>query len=1034
VPTKHSLLQNALILDTETTGLRRGSGIHELAIFDLEKQSVQEYILRPNYVKTLGNELQEHTRLATSPLDQHKGVYPTRWMDVLRAQLVMDNAIKETATDKQVTQALERSNPWLARMLKKGSAPHLQGEPESPIAQADRARVLKEWGVKSYNRKEMDVVDLMKFDGEFSRAVRGRTLWIANAAFEAKQIGAQLGAMQQQGLATDIKATLETASEAADPFYVTGKDINQARVIAQESGDWTGLWKAYKQHPPKAGETAVRDIQDVLRSMTSYGKQLGLLDAPKNVYFGTGMDISFRLFGSLEKDQGLARKLFNFSEVHRAAEDAAITEAYVLRKGLHYTEVLQNVAEESDLGKKYISMAKEGEGPLAEISKYFARLDSLSANIHETNLIKRLERAQRDLLVQGETYQVSGFKRVHQMSQVTPSGLTEQVPRLIPNRVKMTSMDEVLNLIKTEGYYPGVDAEAHLAQMQESIAGKTGQAQLDSLSSHLDKKTNNIVSGQIEAQTDILMNLENRGLGRLVTRNSPIAKAGHLVADAMSQMKVPALVKGWGALAGGLALAGGTWSMLAGNAEPVRETPSLVTYSYNDWLQRQENFYGQRSQFDQKQGMHEGGILGAMRSISTDFGSPYQGMMGSQVVQYDQELLREREKFLRRQYQARHFDSQVGLHGLYGPFKSAIRRKGYSYIPPGQKVRRGKYSGLKGDLLEIDVSESTWKMEVEDADTVALKRGGIRGFVGDMFGLNRSYKFRLAGVDAPETYHGSASYHAPQPGAVESAEAFKRLVEGANDLKLVYDPGETTYGRMMGAVIADGKNLNFEVVRRGLGVSLPFEQHGQEMIDYDALNKLQAHAVSANRGIFARPYFQAFHDITKNLDKPITMNTLTKKDRLSGNLALMDTVSLMEQAESQGFYNTATRTEAARLGTVVRSGTDKLRPAIGGPVAAHYNGYMQQMQRDLGNFTRTRGTGKVPNKFRRQGNYGKLDSNLALDSMGHTNSIWTRRRLKAYENYGSGQAMKNMRKSRMMLEQRRVNKQIFANPVQHNMM
>lgn len=1037
MPPEHSLLQNALILDTETTGLTRGSGIHELALFDLENRSLREYILEANYVQVQASKAQEHTKLASSPLDHHQGVYPTRWMDAIRAQLVMDNVVKDTATDLQVRRALERSNPWLANMLKSGSAPHLLGELEDPIKEAERRKLLKDWGVRSHNRRELSVIELMKADGEFSRAIRGKTIWIANAAFEAKQIGAQLGAMQEAEVATDIKARLETASASPDPFYVTGRQVNEARVMAQQTGDWTQVWKAYKQFTPKAGETAVRDIQDVLRAMTSYGKKLGLLDAPRNVYFGTGMDLSFRLLGSLEKDPELARKLLGFKELHRAAEDAAITESYVLKKGLHYTEVLQNVAEQTELGKEYIGLAKKGEGPLAEISKYFARLDALQGEIHEVNLIKRLERAQRDIFVQEDTYQVRGIKGVYHMKQTTPSGGVEHVPRTIPDRARMTSMEEVVGFIKREGFYPGVDVDAQFAEMQAAVSGKTGQERLDSLSEYLHKKTANRISDRIDAEREMLMNTENRGLGRLVSRHSDTVtgRAGHLVADAMEQMKPGTIGKGWAVAAGSLAVAGGMWSLLGGNAKPARETPSLVTYNYHDWLQRQEQFYGQRSQYEQNQGMHDGGILGKMRQVATDFGSPYQGMQGSQMVMHDQELLAQREKFIRQQYKATHFHPEVGLHGINGPFKSAVRRKGYSYIPPGNQVTPGKYSGLKGrDLLEIDVSEGSWKMEVEDADTVTLKRGGLRGFVSDIFGMNRGYKFRLAGVDAPETYHGSASYHAPQPGAVESAEAFKQLVEGANNLKLVYDPNQTTYGRMMGAVIADGKNLNFEVVRRGLGVALPFEQHGQEMIDYQALDKIQAAAVSSNRGIFARPYFQAFHDATKGLDRPVTLNTLTKTDRLSGNIALMSTLRLMENAESMGMYNTAMRTEAAALGSVLRNGVDNVQPAISGPVAAHYNGYMGQMQRDLGNFTRSHGSRVKQNRFSHRGGYGKLDSNMALDSMSHTNSVWTRRKLQAFENYGSGQLIAQNRKAKMQIAQRRINNEFFNSPIRHQVM
>lgn len=1038
MPSAHTLLQNAVILDTETTGLARGSGIHELAVYDFETQAVHEYFLRPNYVETYTNPLQEHTRLASSPLDRHIGQYPERWMDVIRAQLVMDKQVEKTATNKQVLRALETSNPFLARALEQGKHPHLLGKPQDPRELKARERALKASGqVRQLVSHEAAIQDVLAEGGALERAIRGgehrqgRTVWIANAAFEAKQVGAQLGAMGAEH-ADRIKSLLETSSGSPDPFYVTGSEVNLARVQAQLTGDWSGVYRAYKQFVPRAGETAVRDIQDVLRSMMSMGRNLGLVEFD-DPYLGTSMDTSSRLFGSLEPDRQQALQRLLTPEVHRAAEDVAKTESYVLRKALHYTGVLQQVADDTELGRQYLDQARKRSGPLYEIAAYFERLSSLRQTSQEANLVKRLARAEHDFMEMGKTWQRTGISGISTMRQKTPLGAERQVPRVEYSRRAFTSREDLVKYLAEEGRYQGIDIAGRMSEMQEYLGDTSKQARAQKLSEYLQEKAANVVDEKIRAEADMLVDLQNRNLGKVVSRHGLAGRAASDVVDAMSQMKAPSLIKGWGALAGGLTALGVGWSLIAGNSKPTRDAPSLVTYNYKEWLQHQEGFYGQRSQYEQTQGMHDSGILGSMRRIATDFGSPYQGIMGSQVVFHEQELLNQREKWLREQYGARHFDPEIGLHGLYGPFKQAMR-KGYNYIAGGRPA--GNYAGLQGDLLELDLTKGNWRIKVEDADTIVLQQGGVRGGLASFFGMNRKYSFRLAGLDAPETSHGETSYHAPMPGGEASKAALAKLVEGSNNLKLVFDPEQTTYGRMMGAVIADGKNLNFEMVKRGMVAHLPYGKSEESMIDYGSLKSAETRAHKAGRGIWALPYYQSFYDVTGAMGRRPTFNTLTRTDRIVENAWQMDMLSLMEQSQAHGFYGTAAATEATRIGGAVRGhrGPDQVAPVLFNQPHSHYNTYLAQMQRDLGNWNKTHGTGRNQNKFSRKGGYGKLDHGMVLDTLGTTDNVWNKKRLQAFESYNSGRQLARTRKQRMAAAQRQVNNEFFNSPINHHVM
>jgi endonuclease YncB( thermonuclease family) len=953
----------------------------------------------------------------------------------------MDNVVKDTATDEAVMRALRVHNPFLARAIDTGKHRHLEGKPQDPIELKRREAFFKSRGIVHKLEDSSIAIDkVLDAGGPLARAMRGgkhsqgRTVWIANAAFEAKQIGAQLGAMG--GDAPDnIKKMLETASASPDPFYVTGQDVNLARVKAQMSGDWTGVYKAYKQFTPKAGEVAVRDIQDVLRSMMSYGHKLGLVDYD-DPYFGTSMDVSSRLLGSLDPDKAAAKTALRTPSTHRAAEDVAVTEKFVLERSIHYTDALQEVAEDTAIGRHHIQSARKGEGPLAQIAHYFERLSFLRGAIQEINLTKRLARAEEDFMSMGQTYQRAGVSDIVSMNQQTPSGQMQKVLRLQYDRLGVSDRAGFTDYLRREGRYGDIDIDAHMQQMQDHLGRTEGAERSASLKQYLEQKTTGVLEAKIDAQADILVNTKSRTLGQTVSRFGSTGRALRGAVDAMGQINISGGARGAGMAAAGLAVAGGAWSLLTGNSKPARDAPSLVTFNYNEWLENQEQFYGQRSQYDQTHGMHDSGIAGAARKLFTDFGSPYRGIMGSQVVFHDQELLKEREQWLRSQYGAKHFDPDVGLHGFWGPFQSA-RRKTTTFIPAGEHVAPGTYKSLKGDLLKINLRDGNWKMSVEDADTIVVQRGGVRGALGSFFGMNRSYSFRMAGIDAPETTHGAASYHAPQPGAEAAKTLLQMMTKGATNLELVFDPGQSTYGRMMGAVIADGKNVNFELVKQGAVAALPFYAKGRDpMIQYSGLLAAEARAHTAGRGIWSQPYYKAFWDVTKGRDENVTFNTLTRKNKIVRNVWQMDMLSLMETSQAQGFYSTAQATESARVASTSKGhrGPDRIRPNVGGPKHSHYNTYLSEMMRDVGTWTKTHGTGRKQNKFKSKGNYGKLDKGLALDTLGSTDRVWNRRRLQAFEHYGSGKRLQQSRKQRMAAEQRRINQEFGSSPINHHMM
>jgi endonuclease YncB( thermonuclease family) len=984
----NNLLRNAIILDTETLGLERGAGLHELAFMDLQRRHVEAFVLQPNAV-TVQTIPQEHTRLAGAASDRYTSHRYGTWMEALHAQV--ERTAGKNVPPGMTMQMLEQQQPWLAAQLK--HHPHLlaQNNAEAPGSLATRSKFLQSLGITSnLQGKPVAVQDVL---GTLKQAMSGKTVWIANAAFESKQLGAQLGAMGPEAW-EQFKSGLETWNpQSPDPFYVTGSEVTKARTLAQQSGDWTGVWKAYQQYGPKAGETAVRDIQDVTRALHSYGQKLGFTQKNLN-YLGTGIDISHRLHAIAE---GNAQRM-GMSELHRAAEDAAVHEAYVLERNIKLTSVLQHVAEGTDLGKRYLQQG--AEGPLQEAARYFQALEAHAPVLMEEQALKRLQRAQQDLLQQGYTTQRQGGMPFAQ-DQLTPSGEFARTWRTQSTRSTYTSMDQVLGHLEAEGRYGqyGVNLQSLWEQMSPRAQS------VQDLNSYVHARVGRLKSMYSSVEVGSASARLDRAL-RGPTR-SFVGEGAELLVKA---------AHGRGAVfAGGAAVLAfmGAATAAAGQ-EPEPAPSSIMHYGYDEWASRQ-----------QIEGMSEGTIARTQRHRMTDFGSPYQGPVGVQQVFIQQELLAEREKWLRAQYGARH--ASTALPGLptWNP------RGGYQFIQGGTAIRGEDY-GMRGNLMKIDLQAGNWKISAEDADTVTLRRGGVVGALQSFFGLNKGYSFRLAGLDSTEVAHADRP---AQPFANQAAQAFSAMLAQSNNISLLFDPTQVTYGRALGAVYADGRNLNYELVKRGLASHLPFGKARDAIIDYKALEAAEARAYQTNRGMWSQPWARSFYEHTAASGTRPTFNSLAKVESVVKNFGTMQMISAMEQAQQDGRFSMTEAALARELGGKYNVGEDKVGPWSMSAATTPSTSYLQEQLQDLAGFIRTKGRGGAQNKFSSRSGYGKLDASMTLDTMGTGTSVWNRRRQAAFSQYRSGAALDRARKARMAAAQRTTLQAMHsASPIAHHRM
>lgn len=945
-------IREGILLDTETISLKKGSGIHQIAMFDVKANTLQDIYPKPNYVITSNDTLQDITGLASSERDIYRGMYPNDWREVIKSSLIADKKIDKTATESEVMASLKKNSAFLETRLDT-EYPYLLGKPMTNYDERVDKVIKANPGI-AVTRQEMDIRDFLRTGGAFEQATRGKTLWIANVPFEGKQLGAAIGAMEAEGEDVTVKSNFETRGKSPE-FYVTGKEVNEARVKAQISGDWTQVWTAYKK--PTQG-TAVRDIQDVLRAFKSYGYQLGL-SKNSDVYSGTSLDIAYRLFASFDDPSKLLE-----AESHHAMEDTAISAKTVLFKAAHLTEALEQVKSGSDLGKTYIEQAKSKQGPLWEAASYFHKEEQIQSAIDERNIIKRLARAETDLIEKGSTYQTEGYDSLRRITQETDSGQVD-IPVLQHKRVEYTQLDQVIDHIKRSKKYDNTQLDNLVTDFRTTLGETTGQERLGLIEARV-AKTDTLINDTIGANLPKLISSPKNASTLL---NASTAKSVQSMIPDRNK-----LLMGAGIAVGVLGNLGNIASMFKDN----NEQPSVLTRNYDQWFEKQAEFYSMDS------GDRENGIAASQRKQMTDFGSPYRGPIGSNYVLQDQELLDERKKWLRSQYGARHFQESS-----FSPFEKvrSAMPKGYSYLT-GEKVT-DMPSLLRGNLLELD--PSNYKIKVEDADTITLQRGGIMGAVASFFGMNKGYSFRLAGIDAPETSHGEGSYHAPQPHAYQSTNALKNMISSASNLRLIYDPSQTTYGRAMGVLYADNKNVNMELVRTGMATHLAFGKPEDSMIDYRALASVEATAAQSQRGLWAHPYFKIYRQAELAARNDITLNTFTKKDRIISNIGYMNTLALMEQAEAQGFASNADLTEAANIGYFTRMGADKVRPYIFQNNQSHIGQFMSNLQTDLGEMMRSKG-GDQQNKFSQRGDFGKLNQSLTLDTMGTGTSVWRKPR------------------------------------------
>jgi hypothetical protein len=126
------------------------------------------------------------------------------------------------------------------------------------------------------------------------------------------------------------------------------------------------------------------------------------------------------------------------------------------------------------------------------------------------------------------------------------------------------------------------------------------------------------------------------------------------------------------------------------------------------------------------------------------------------------------------------------------------------------------------------------------------------------------------------------------PGGQEAASWLAAQVEaGGDNLQLVVDPTQKTYGRYLGALFSGGENLNLSMVRQGMVSSLEFGSPSKDVVSRTQFSQAGFEAEYSGAGIWSMPYYQRFKVYAESAGRDPTFNMLTSGIALAENPNLL---------------------------------------------------------------------------------------------------------------------------------------------------
>lgn len=180
-------------------------------------------------------------------------------------------------------------------------------------------------------------------------------------------------------------------------------------------------------------------------------------------------------------------------------------------------------------------------------------------------------------------------------------------------------------------------------------------------------------------------------------------------------------------------------------------------------------------------------------------------------------------------------------------------------------------------LREVKLSE--YNVMVDDADTLVLNKKGSS---------EPDVVIRMSGIDAPETTHandplGPYRVGQEQPLGQAATDRFKEMLGDKEDLRLIVDPTEKTYGRYLGVIYKGNENLNLKLAAEGYASSLEFGPQHKDAVDRATFMAAGGKAEREGLGIWGHDFFKDWKAFSAGQGKDLTFNSLTDLLRLGRN-------------------------------------------------------------------------------------------------------------------------------------------------------
>jgi endonuclease YncB( thermonuclease family) len=120
---------------------------------------------------------------------------------------------------------------------------------------------------------------------------------------------------------------------------------------------------------------------------------------------------------------------------------------------------------------------------------------------------------------------------------------------------------------------------------------------------------------------------------------------------------------------------------------------------------------------------------------------------------------------------------------------------------------------------------------IADGDTITI-----------LDSANTQHRIRLAGIDAPESH---------QAFGEQSRLSLSEMIFG-KDVRVSYQKVDQ-YGRLVGKIILEGKDVNLEQVKTGMAWHYKFYEDEQTPEDRELYDRAEAEARAARRGLWQDP-------------------------------------------------------------------------------------------------------------------------------------------------------------------------------------